>query len=221
MVELSRIFIGWYFKYVRCELNPPTKAKSTSSNLVGLLALLFLVVVWCIPKSTPNWNPELAMHDYALIFSSSHYKRIEPELKKLWVEYKTPIFIITDFDENYSQHSKTIFSLLRKDRDSKVILILKNSDNYSLLAFRLSPSIRKYQPPNLYSYSLGSFTSIQETYIGLLSVIDNYQQQKESERKVKSDFSNAIPAILLICSLGIICGFLYLFCRWLYRRFLW
>lgn len=222
IIDVLMLITEGYCKFNRYhQTNSAPKKKKTFSNIVGLLFFVCLVGVFFMPKSIPDWNAKLSIRDHALIFSNSHYKELESQLKKLWVEYKTPTYVITDLEENYSQHIKTIPSLLRSTVSGyKVILILKNSNNYSLLGFSLSPSLRKYQPPTLRSYLLGSFTSIQETYMGVLALINKYQQQVESERKVKGDFFNTIPAILSICLLISICGLLYFLGRWLYRKYL-
>lgn len=152
-------------------------------------------------EPTPDWDSKSSIQDHASLFLSSHQKELEPLLKQLWNQYQAPTYIITDSNENYSRQYQNISSLLKRNlKKPNIFLIIKSSDNYYLINFYLTTGENK----RVRFHSLGSFVTSHQVYIKLLSILENYQQQKQSEKKVKDDFFSAVPAISFVCLIGIL-----------------
>lgn len=174
---------------------------------------IYIFLILCLGcsyylKAAPHWDAKSSIQDRVAIFSSSQREELEPLIKRLWNEYQAPFYIITEFEKNYSEQYQNISSFLKQTLNKpKVVLILANteSDTYQFLDFY----IRYGGPARVYFYSLGSFRNNHEAYTKLLSIVNDYQQKKQSENKVKGDLSSAIPAILMVSLIGILLGSLY------------
>lgn len=173
---------------------------SMKSEFKIKLQCMYILLILCLgcwfyfTEPIPVWDAKSSIQDHASIFSSSHQEELESLLKILWNQDQAPTYIFTDFDENYLQQYQNISSLLQQNlRKPMIFLIIKNSDpgTYSLL----NPYRTNGKNKRVRFHSLGSVTTSHDVYIKLLSVLSTYQQQKQSENKVKGDFFNLFPKL--------------------------